>query len=82
MFFVYILYSRSINKYYIGQTNDLERRISEHNSGQTTYSSRGISWELIYQEEKNTRSEAMLLEMKIKQRGISRYLQNKKIKVA
>ncbi|MFW6249215.1 MAG: GIY-YIG nuclease family protein [Bacteroidota bacterium] len=31
-FIVYILYSKSKDKYYIGQTNDLERRFHEHNS--------------------------------------------------
>ena len=31
MFIVYILYSNSIDKYYVGYTNDLERRLLEHN---------------------------------------------------
>ena len=82
MFFVYILYSRSLKKYYVGQTNDLERRLIEHNSGQTIYSSRGIPWELVCQEEKTSRSDAMQLEMKIKKRGIGRYLQDRGIKVS
>jgi putative endonuclease len=81
MFFVYILYSPSLKKYYVGQTNDLERRLIEHNSGQTLYSSRGIPWELIYKEEKASRSEAMLVETKIKKRGIGRFLYDKGLKV-
>ncbi|HDP66927.1 MAG TPA: GIY-YIG nuclease family protein, partial [Candidatus Marinimicrobia bacterium] len=31
---VYILYSPSKDRYYVGQTNDLNRRLVEHNSGQ------------------------------------------------
>ena len=33
--FVYILQSEKTHKYYIGSTNDLKRRLTEHNSGQT-----------------------------------------------
>jgi predicted GIY-YIG superfamily endonuclease len=29
-FFVYILYSEKLNKYYIGQTPDLEERLRKH----------------------------------------------------
>lgn len=33
MYFVYILYSDKCNKYYIGQTESLTRRVEEHNQG-------------------------------------------------
>lgn len=33
MFFVYFLKSLKDNKLYIGRTNNIERRLSEHNSG-------------------------------------------------
>ncbi|NPV12215.1 MAG: GIY-YIG nuclease family protein [Ignavibacteria bacterium] len=32
-FYVYILHSLKTNRYYVGQTNDLERRLMYHNSG-------------------------------------------------
>ncbi|MCP4551496.1 MAG: GIY-YIG nuclease family protein, partial [Bacteroidetes bacterium] len=32
MFHIYIIYSKSADKYYIGHTNDVDRRITEHNS--------------------------------------------------
>ena len=35
MFWVYILKSLKDNDLYIGKTNNIERRITEHNSGQT-----------------------------------------------
>ena len=31
MYIVYILYSSRLDKYYIGRTNDIVRRLSEHN---------------------------------------------------
>ena len=59
-YFVYILYSNSINKYYVGHTDDLERRLHEHNTGQTRYtSSRGNRWTLVYQEAYDSRALAM-----------------------
>jgi len=33
MFYVYILKSEKDGKLYIGYTNDLKRRLEEHNSG-------------------------------------------------
>ncbi len=35
MYYVYILESKRTGRYYIGSTNDVERRLKEHNAGQT-----------------------------------------------
>ncbi|WP_420490402.1 GIY-YIG nuclease family protein [Mucilaginibacter jinjuensis] len=45
-FTVYILYSASIAKYYIGQTQDINERLILHNSGTFAGSSTkaGIPW--------------------------------------
>jgi putative endonuclease len=32
MFYIYIIYSESVDKYYIGHTNDPSRRLEEHNT--------------------------------------------------
>ena len=32
MYYLYILYSEKHDKYYVGQTNDLSRRLEEHNT--------------------------------------------------
>jgi putative endonuclease len=32
MFYIYIIYSQSADKYYIGHTDDPQRRLEEHNS--------------------------------------------------
>jgi hypothetical protein len=34
-FSVYILFSSSLQKFYTGQTHDLQNRLEEHNSGET-----------------------------------------------
>jgi putative endonuclease len=59
MFMVYILYSSSILKYYTGQTQDLENRMLEHNSGETTSIKNGIPWVIVWRKEVETRREAM-----------------------
>ena len=47
---LYILKSQTANKSYVGMTNDLERRLLEHNSGKNFYTKRYTPWKVIYQE--------------------------------
>jgi len=57
MYTVYVM--RSSEGYvYIGQTNDINRRLAEHRSGKSKWTKRGSSWELVYSEEYQSRSEA------------------------
>ena len=70
MYYLYILESESTGRYYIGQTDNLERRVSEHNDpgytgSRTTKRFKG-PWKLVYSEEFETRPEAMSRERKIK----------------
>ena len=81
MFYVYILYSKSSDKYYIGQTNNINKRLKYHNSGYVNFTSKYVPWELIGYIEKETRSEAVKLELKLKnlnrkrlERFIAKYL--------
>lgn len=77
MFFVYVLYSSSLDKYYVGSTDDVTKRLVQHNLGKGKFTSTGIPWLLITTFNCNSRSEAVVLEVKIKKRGIKRYLQDK-----
>ncbi|MEP0862653.1 MAG: GIY-YIG nuclease family protein [Ignavibacterium sp.] len=58
-FFTYILFSPKFNKHYFGHTSNLQKRITEHNSGLSTFTKKYLPWELIYFEEFNSRAEAM-----------------------
>jgi len=40
MHFVYVIFSESLNRYYVGHTEDLEHRLEQHNSGLSKYTSR------------------------------------------
>ena len=68
-FFVYILRTSS-NTLYIGQTNNLDRRIKEHQerkSNSAKYIKYFTSCELVYSEIFETRSDAMKREWELKQ---------------
>ena len=63
---VYILYSGSSDKYYKGQTTNLEERLFRHNNGYEKSTKGGSHWELVWYAEKPDRSSAMILEKKLK----------------
>jgi putative endonuclease len=69
MFYVYILRT-SANTLYVGQTNNLEKRVKEHKD-KTAKSSKYVrsfpSFKLVYSESFATRSEAMKREYELKQ---------------
>ena len=48
--FLYILFSQTLNKYYVGSTTDLKRRLDEHNRGKEKFTKMGISCLLVYSE--------------------------------
>ncbi len=48
MIYVYILQSRKSGRYYTGHTEDIEKRLKQHNSGENTSTRRGIPWEMVY----------------------------------
>ncbi|MEI2757994.1 MAG: GIY-YIG nuclease family protein [Bacteroidia bacterium] len=66
MFFVYILYSARGDRHYIGQTNDVEARLHRHNSGYEKSTSPYAPWKILCCIEKTSRSEAVILERKLK----------------
>ena len=58
MFYVYVLKSLVNGRRYTGSTNNLERRIAEHNIGQTKYTRLTKPFELMYKEAYKTSLEA------------------------
>jgi len=66
MFYIYIIKSISSGKYYIGCTDNINRRLSEHNSSQSKYTRKKGPWMLKYTEQYTTLSEARMRELKIK----------------
>ena len=58
MWYVYVLWSLKSERLYTGSTNDLERRLAEHNAGKSTYTSQTGPYQLVYHEEWPTQLEA------------------------
>ena len=65
-FYVYILWSESRQRFYIGSTHDLFKRFEEHNGGQSRSTRAGKPWSLVYQERFETRVDAVRRELEIK----------------
>ena len=63
---VYVLKSLNQNKSYVGFTDNLERRIKEHNQGKSYYTKRYKPWELIYKEEYDNYEDAVKREKYLK----------------
>ncbi|MDP2669291.1 MAG: GIY-YIG nuclease family protein [bacterium] len=71
MFTVYAILSQMTGKIYIGQTQDLEARLQQHNTLDETHLSQYTRqnkgpWRLIYKEECPTRPEALKREKQLK----------------
>ena len=68
-FFVYLIVSNlKKNKKisYVGYTNNLEKRLSLHNSGKGAKFTRGKKWKLVYYKKYDSRSIAMRNEFLLK----------------
>ena len=65
-YYVYVLYSEKLNRYYIGSTSDLEDRLKKHNGTHKGYTSSGQPWILVYNEGYESKSEAILRERQLK----------------
>jgi len=61
-FSVYILKSEKSGRSYIGHTADLQKRLIEHNSGKSISTRSGKPWKLMYDEEYQSRQEAVIQE--------------------
>jgi putative endonuclease len=67
MFWTYILYSQSFDKYYIGFTHDLEKRLIAHNHPKNKgYTKKYQPWELVYSKSFNNKKDAMGYEIYLK----------------
>ena len=75
MFFVYILRSVQVDIFYVGHTDDLAKRIREHQTGRSPYTRTRGPWELVHVEVFSTRAEAMKREREIKSRKSRRYIE-------
>jgi len=66
MYFVYLIQSDIDNSFYVGYSQNPNKRLLVHNNGESTYTRRKMQWKLVYTEEYNSKSEALKREKFLK----------------
>ena len=75
MFYIYILYSKNFDRYYVGSTENVESRLLRHNSKMVTSTKKYIPWLFVYTEQFLTRAEAVNRENQIKKMKSRKYIE-------
>ncbi len=65
-FIVYILFSESKNKFYIGFTSNLDERLVRHNQKSKGFTGNVNDWQIVYTEHYPTKELAHKRELRIK----------------
>ncbi|WP_244525840.1 GIY-YIG nuclease family protein, partial [Sphingobacterium wenxiniae] len=66
MYFVYVLYSSALDRYYVGYTSDLFDRLKKHNNHHRGFTGRTSDWRIVYTEIYEEKLQAMDREQEIK----------------
>jgi putative endonuclease len=74
-YYVYIIYSKQLDTYYTGQTNNIETRLNNHLSGISKFTARAKDWVLVHHETFNSRTEAIQRENAIKKKKSRKYIE-------
>jgi len=74
MFYVYIIQSLKNGTYYIGQTNDLNKRLFKHNNNQSKFTKNKGPWVLKYFSIHHSRIDALREEKRIKSKKSKKYI--------
>jgi putative endonuclease len=76
MYYTYIIYSKTINKYYVDSCHDVQERLQDHLNSRSKYTKIAKDWELKYFEEYTSRSETYQREMQIKKMKSRKYIES------
>ena len=66
MYSLYILYSKSLDRYYVGHTSDLQGRLRRHNTHHKGYTGKACDWQVVYTETYTLKDQAYERERQIK----------------
>jgi len=78
MFYIYILYSQKADKFYIGYSPDVFKRLQEHNNplSNSKFTAKYLLWNLVcYFAVSDSRGEAMKVERFIKKQKSKQFIQ-------
>ena len=66
MFYLYIIYSAQLDKYYVGHTSNIEERLKKHNTNHKGYTGKTNDWNIVYSEIFDNKEKAYSREREIK----------------
>jgi putative endonuclease len=75
MYYVYIIYSAKVDTYYVGYTQDIQKRLAEHNAGISAFTAKANDWELKYSKPYSSRLQAHQAELFIKKKKNRKYIE-------
>ena len=79
MHYVYILYSPTLDRFYIGETANPDERLKHHQAGDQRYTRRAADWTQVFLKSIPSRTEALTIEQSIKRsksrKSITRWIQ-------
>jgi putative endonuclease len=75
---VYIIFSKSLDKFYVGETSDLTKRLEEHKAGfyVNSFTSKTNDWILFFKIDCQNISQAFKIERHIKDMKSTKYIHN------
>ena len=65
-YWVFVLFSDSASRFYIGVTEDVQARLTVHNAGQSRWTCRHVPWRCVYRVRMDSLTEARKLENLLK----------------
>ena len=76
-YYVYVIQSAKDKNFYVGYTNNIKKRIEEHNSGHVESTKSRIPFKLIYWEGCMSQKDALKREKYLKTAWGKRYIKNR-----
>ena len=70
------MYSKKIDRFYIGYTHEIKKRLEYHFNGEWRYTKRATDWDLVYREELLSKKEAIARERYIKKQKSRVFIKN------
>jgi putative endonuclease len=73
----YILFSATLNRFYIGHTtSSIEERLQKHLTNHDGFTAKAKDWKVVYQEVFDTKEAAFKRELEIKNKKSRKYIEN------
>jgi putative endonuclease len=75
MYYTYIIYSKKVDRYYVGYTSDLEERLQRHHDNKISYTGKRGPWTLVWYQPFESATQAYACERTIKKKKSRKYIE-------